>query len=401
MLWRVMRRNLSGLRAGQCHALRFAAPAAIAVLALVLTGLAQMPATLTQSQPTELRVRATGWWPTKRTAARGDFLGPESCTRCHASIAAMQQNTDMRLTSMAGGDSALLRANTPVRLQIGPYTYEMKRSERGAEYSVSNRKQTIAEPLAWAFGDGSTGQSYVIRHNGSFYEGRMSYFTSLKEFGLTPNHPTAPAATLEKSFGRRLNEEETLACFGCHTTASTTVTGFDPARLMHGVTCEACHGPGADHVALREANLSGSPDVILNPARLTPVDSVDFCGACHRTWWDAKQIGMRGPANVRFPPYRLEQSRCWGKGDVRITCIACHDPHRPLVHEAAAYDEKCLTCHANRGTPQTGGKAGAACPKATSDCVSCHMPKYDIPGTHLRYTDHRIRVVRAGEAFPD
>jgi hypothetical protein len=29
------------------------------------------------------------------------------------------------------------------------------------------------------------------------------------------------------------------------------------------------------------------------------------------------------------------------------------------------------------------------------------MPKFEVPDMHYKYTDHRIRVVKAGEAFPD
>jgi hypothetical protein len=29
------------------------------------------------------------------------------------------------------------------------------------------------------------------------------------------------------------------------------------------------------------------------------------------------------------------------------------------------------------------------------------MPKYEVPDMHYKYTDHRIRIVKAGEAFPE
>jgi hypothetical protein len=29
------------------------------------------------------------------------------------------------------------------------------------------------------------------------------------------------------------------------------------------------------------------------------------------------------------------------------------------------------------------------------------MPKIEIPGSHFQFTDHRIRVVKAGEPFPN
>jgi hypothetical protein len=138
-----------------------------------------------------------------------------------------------------------------------------------------------------------------------------------------------------------------------------------------------------------------SPETITNPAELSPVDSVDFCGACHRTWAD---VALEMPATVgvmkiRFQPYRLEMSRCWGKsGDARITCVACHDPHMPLAHEPEAYDAKCLACH-SAGVEAKGIGAKTTCKVATSRCVSCHMPKYELPQTHALFTDHDIRVV--------
>jgi len=54
---------------------------------------------------------------------------------------------------------------------------------------------------------------------------------------------------------------------------------------------------------------------------------VDYCGSCHRTWWDVTLDESPGLKSLRFQPYRLENSRCWGKGDARLTCVACHDPH--------------------------------------------------------------------------
>jgi hypothetical protein len=41
-----------------------------------------------------------------------------------------------------------------------------------------------------------------------------------------------------------------------------------------------------------------------------------------------------------------------------------------------------------------------ACKVSISNCVSCHMPKYEIPQTHASFTDHYIRVVQDKEGFP-
>jgi len=153
---------------------------------------------------------------------------------------------------------------------------------------------------------------------------------------------------------------------------------------------------------MKEGNLDAGLAAIVNPKDLKPVDSVDFCGACHTTWWDAKRTAATGVANVRFQPYRLESSHCWGNGDARLTCVSCHNPHQPLVREARAYDKRCLSCHANsKQSKSTTDQPGAACPVGKEDCVTCHMPRYEVPDMHYQYTDHRIRIVKAGEPFPD
>jgi hypothetical protein len=49
----------------------------------------------------------------------------------------------------------------------------------------------------------------------------------------------------------------------------------------------------------------------------------------------------------------------------------------------------------------TAERPGTACPVATKDCTSCHMQKVFVPEMHSNFTDHRIRVVHAGEPFPE
>jgi len=68
------------------------------------------------------------------------------------------------------------------------------------------------------------------------------------------------------------------------------------------------------------------------------------------------------------------------------------------------FDPKCLACHSNgkgSGTRPAGGKPGAkACPVAKDKCVSCHMPRIELPGAHYKFTDHRIRIVKPNEPYP-
>ncbi len=341
------------------------------------------------------------WWPTRGVAARADYVGPTVCAECHASQAASQKTTPMARAAVAAGDSNLLRAHPRLAFQLGPYSYQMTSDGNHSAYTASDGKQTISEPILYAFGFGSIGQTFVFEHQGAYYESRVSAFSAIQNMDITIGHSAQVPASLEEAIGNRLSATEAGLCFSCHTTAAATDHGLDVAHLIPGVSCEACHGPGAKHVAAMKAGKFESIS-IFNPARLKPDELTDFCGACHRTWLDVRSLGIRGVRTVRFQPYRLVNSRCWSPDDSRITCASCHDPHQPLVRDPAAYDSKCLACHASeRGTKQSADHAGKACPVSKRNCVTCHMPKTELPGAHAQFTDHYIRVARAGEPYPE
>lgn len=353
---------------------------------------------------TEMHVDEAGWWPTKGQAPRTEYAGPASCARCHSAIAQTYQSTAMAEAATPGGAAEPLHGHKTLSLRIGSFTDTLETTQGSSVLTVSDSSSSLSRPLGWAFGLGLMGQTYVYEHEGSFYEAHLSFFTAPQALDITPGQFRSMPPTIEDAAGRRMSPDETRLCFGCHTTASAVNNQFDPHDAVLGVTCEGCHGPGATHAVLMDMGTEGkAAEEIFNPGRLDPVDSVDFCGACHRTWQDVVTGGMvrTGVFNVRFAPYRLENSRCWGKGDARLTCLACHDPHRPLVTEARAYDAACLHCHVLGGARKVTGHAGAACPVATSNCVSCHMPQYEPPGLHYKFTDHWIRVVRPGQSYPN
>jgi hypothetical protein len=377
------------------------------VVPLLLLGPAVFGQTQTPGESpraTKDRVIGQYWWPTKGTPAFTAYAGESACRECHSEEASSQAKTAMAEASFQ------IRARTPSpivasgSLQSGPYLYRISSDKFGAKLAVTSGKQTVAGNIGWIFGAGVHGQTYILENERSFYESQVSTFATLHGMDLTPGHSQVEAGDLKNALGERLSESTAKLCFGCHTTYSSTNSKFDVSRAIPGVRCEACHGPGVDHVnAIKAGQIDEASKAILNPAHLSPVDLVDFCGACHRTGVDVVMSeGAYGPINVRFQPYRLEKSRCWGiQGDDRLTCIACHNPHQPLVRDASSYDPRCLRCHSPRGSESPGAGTSVVCPKATANCTSCHMPSYDVPGMHAKFTDHFIRVVRAGEPYPN
>jgi hypothetical protein len=370
-------------------AMRMAATLAVFIVAISLPVIGGQMATAD-------RMAGPAWWPTKGTPPRADYIGAAACTPCHARQAATQPATSMARTASRAADSDVLRAQPRLTFHRGSYAYEIVTAGPQSLYSVSDGSRSSSAPLTWAFGVGKVGQSFLFERDGAFHEARVSYYDAVHALDYTPARAIDTARDVLEAMARPVSEAEVRRCFACHTTAPTTDGTFEPAAATPGVTCEACHGPGRRHVtAMRQRRVADGRSAILNPARLEPPDSVDFCGACHATFWDVKLSDEKGIAALRSQPYRLLSSRCWNAGDARITCIACHDPHQPLVRDAGTYDSRCLSCHVGAGAAAPGReRAAPACKVATSNCVSCHMPKYNVREMHHDFTDHLIRIVR-------
>ena len=370
---------------------------------------------------TDDHLQDPGFWPTKDQLSLSVFAGTASCARCHAEIVRTAATTPMAMTAMPATASGALHTHPDLKFVVDKYKYDIATPPTPgsvSQYSVTDGSTTLGYPLQWAFGTGRVGQSYLFRRKDDphFYEARVTYFTHIARLGFTPARALDHPADVHEAMYRQVPGQEAQRCFDCHATQATINGTLDEQHLVPGVHCEACHGPGAEHVANMQAR-SHSPQetakpklAIFNPATLAPTDSVEFCGSCHATLWDIRISKGHGPAVTRSAPARLVSSKCWGTGnDDRITCVACHDPHDQLQTAPTAYDHACLRCHGNNPAPHgapaalvaSKGATQKACPVATSKCASCHMPKTFVPEMNDTFTDHRIRVVKVGEAFPE
>src|SRR5262249_53462604 len=111
--------------------------------------------------------------------------------------------------------------------------------------------------------------------------------------------------------------------------------------------------------------------------------------------------GQGGLNNIRFQPYRMFNSRAHFRNDPRISCVACHDPHDKSERDPAFYDSKCFACHlSSPNEAKTAARQAAACPVSKRQCVTCHMPKVEVPEMHYKFTDHWIRIVKPNDPVP-
>ncbi|MGH9405735.1 MAG: multiheme c-type cytochrome [Terriglobia bacterium] len=359
----------------------------------------------TRPEITPAQTHAGAWWPNRGSDPRDAYTGPEVCARCHASIARTWSATQMAHAIEPAADSQYLRANPDMSFQRGKYTYRIARSGNQSIYSVTDGAQTLSVPLLWAYGVGVVGQAFIFRLNGTYYESEAAYYPVLHRLSVVAGLSGSPPPTLPAAFGLPLVPVAAQQCISCHTTAAVTDNQLRVDEMIRGVTCEACHGPGARHVSLMEeraksasyrgrtvpAGAQAANSLIFNPATLAPPAMENFCGACHRTSALVIAEGLHGLDTVHYEPYRLEMSQCWIMTR-RITCVTCHDPHQPLQREAA-YDSACLSCHPATHRAAGAVRFGKACPVATHNCATCHMPKCRLPRAPFVMSDHFIRIV--------
>src|SRR5215213_8590701 len=339
-------------------------------------------------------------WNPRRVPADTIFVGDQACGECHKKQFASHGHSGMAEAMEPVASSRVLTGNPKLSMRVGPYTYELTRNGKQSTYSVTDGKDTITFPIVYSFGQGKMGQTYMLERDGKFYESVVSFYNETKALDFTIGAQRNVPASLNDAVGRLLSNHEVSNCFSCHATSALSGSQLKLDKFVHGVRCESCHGPGGKHVAAIKEGESGSK-LIFNPGRLSGDGlTQQFCASCQRGSDEFSLLKSLEINNVRFQPYRIFHSKCYSD-DKAISCTACHNPHEPLKEDAAFYDSKCLACHALKGKPAKAESKAPACPVADKDCTSCHMPKVQVKAAHFSFTDHYIRVVRAGEKFPN
>jgi Zn finger protein HypA/HybF involved in hydrogenase expression len=309
------------------------------------------------------------------------------CATCHPAQAQPHPATSMAHAMELVSECTILREHPLLTFTEGKYSYRIERQGDKSIYSVTDGTETLTVPIGWAFGLGVAGQTSVFEKDGELYESRVSFYTELNGLDLTIGARNLRPTNLLQAAGRFMGPDEKVRCFGCHSTNARQGMKLTLASLTPGVQCERCHGETTNHPQSRPMKHLKS---------LSTEDLSNFCGQCHRTWEEVAAGGTLGVANIRFQPYRLTNSKCYDTEDARISCLGCHNPHQEINRSDASYDSRCLACHTAGGKP-----SAKICKVAKENCVSCHMPKLELPDSHHKFTDHQIRIVRTHDVYPN
>ena len=320
-------------------------------------------------------------------------LAADTCATCHSKEAQTQPHTPMGVGIQLPADQVVLKQHSGLTYQANGYKYVIENKDGVNIYTVTDGTGSLTLPIRYAFGVSS--QTFVLEYNGRYYESLVSYYPAANGLAITMGSERLRPRTLVEAMGRETPEDEVLSCFGCHSSGGVNQGRLTLPTMKPGLDCEHCHtGATAHQEALAEGKSAPLPKKL---GDLPAEDMSEFCGACHRTWNTVLRMRAWGEVNVRFQPYRLANSKCFLGNDKRISCTACHNPHANLARDDASYDRNCQACHAKSSSAATQ----KLCPVSDRNCVTCHMPKVELPGSHSVFTDHQIRIVHPGDRYPN
>src|SRR5262249_718858 len=126
---------------------------------------------------------------------------------------------------------------------IPKFGYQVVRNGAQLAFASDTNPET-AHPMELALGSGKIGVTFVSPlADDSLLEMRLSYFPSRRLWYPTPGQREG----LDDRAGEVYHSQIARRCLLCH---STTLPDhrLKPERKFYGVGCEACHGPGSEHV---------------------------------------------------------------------------------------------------------------------------------------------------------
>lgn len=336
---------------------------------------------------TELSLRSESL-PRPQYEATTGWADESVCVDCHDQGQLFWETGHARTLHRANDDSIRPRLEA-LKNSEAIRRHGTMLSEHKSGVLVMNRRQGFPSEalLTWCFGSGAHAHTWVASLPDSYgmtnlLEFRWSWYHETGDVAITPGQPAEPVPGYYEELGGLFDHAKTRRCFGCHSTVLPVDAGaIEETHLHAGVTCQRCHGPRAGHVAsggkLPEGNVW---------AGLSRDESVARCAECHRRVDEQVPSSIRtdNPEIARFQPVGLAQSLCFQRSE--MTCLTCHDPHKPMQAQDSAGIWQCRQCHDG-----TRSDRPLCSPGHESDCLTCHMPKVATERP-LHFTDHWIRI---------
>ncbi|WP_239113220.1 multiheme c-type cytochrome [Shimia biformata] len=355
------------------------------------------------------------------------YVGSETCIACHEKAgAAWTQSHHAKAWTKASASNVLADFNGTDYAHDGVF-YQF--SEADGQYSVRiiGADGTVNEYVVHSVVGIAPLQQYLIETE----PGRLQSFDVVWDvekggwFHLYPDQSLPPDDGLHWS-GPYKNWN--ARCAECHATGFQK--RYSPARDTYassqaeiGVGCEACHGPGSEHVDWTKTSLPAPKGYgfSMDFASAGTQETIAQCAGCHSRrepfgagnpvpgtpFDDAYGLAILRPGLYHADGQILDevyvhgsflQSKMYAKG---VGCMDCHDAHSGAPK--AEDNTVCTQCHSPAGNPDftsltlkdydsadhhfhPKGSIGA-------ECKSCHMIERVYMGNDGR-RDHSFRIPR-------
>jgi len=383
--------------------------------------------------------------PSVLPANEAAWVGSPACANCHADEWGAWQPSQHARAMQPATDSTVLGDFDNTSLRIAGVTTTFFR--RGGRFMVRTDGPD-GRPAEFEFSH-TFGveplQQYLIPMPGgrlqSFgiaWDSRTMDQGGQRWFSLSPDHPPAAGDPFHwTGYQQSWNHQ----CADCHSTNlrkgwNDSTASYTTTWSEISVGCEACHGPGSNHLAWAQAGETGGAasryrnlglGVRLDerrgvswaadpssgkPTRSAPRTTereIDVCARCHaRRGQLTDAIRPGDPLLDGFRPAVIEPGLYYPDGQIReevytwgsflqsrmysagVTCSDCHEPHGGKLRAPGA--QVCARCHAS-GQYATTDHHLHKPDGSGADCVACHMPTVSYMVVDPRH-DHAFRVPR-------
>ncbi len=375
---------------------------------------------------------------------RAGYVGRQACTECHAAQANAWTGSRHDLAMQLADSTTVLGDFAGTSFTYAGTTSTFSRKEGGYRVTTDGPDGRLTEyRVAYTFGVYPL-QQYLIPFPGGRYqalnvvwdtrpksEGGQRWFHLYPDERVDfrdPLHWTGPLQNWNSS------------CAECHSTNlqkgySAAADSYNTTWSEIDVSCEACHGPGAEHVKLAHKQAGASalwrgPSGLAVALKPVPADAwvmdsgrtiarravpptsnleAETCARCHArrsAAWAEYEHGKLLEQTHRMVV--LEQNLYHADGQqldevyeygsflqslmasAGVTCSDCHDPHSGGVR--AEGNAVCARCHlpSNYDAPSHHFHRQGSEP---AQCVSCHMPARNYMVVDAR-RDHSFRIPR-------
>jgi hypothetical protein len=389
----------------------------VLLLALASSAATQVPS---NQKPARTGARSNSPAVTQPVAVRPDYVGDEACRHCHQDKVEAYYKTAHHLTSQIADKNSILGT-------FGPGTNILKTSNPNLYFRMDSRADGFFQTAVWGeppktwsrterldlvTGSGGKGQTYLFWDADSLFQLPVGYSTVFKQWIDSPGY-VAGTANFERPIIPR--------CLECHATYFEALdppngNRYNPKNFVLGISCETCHGPGREHVAIARSRTTEHPGAIIDPVKLVPARQFDLCAQCHggrgerrlappfsyvagqplSNYFDFGSVDPEAEADVHGKQVQLlKKSRCF-QASANMTCSTCHDVHQSQ-RNLADFSQRCLSCH----QIQTCGVYSRMGTAIAANCIDCHMPDLeskvvyiDVKGKKInpRFRTHWIKI---------